>query len=161
MDAGVLQHIVGFLRDIGLRVEQRTLAADTILPGISLDDGILVFDPDRVAYPGDLLHEAGHLAVMPAAERANLGSNAGQDARDEMGAIAWSYAATVFLRLPPEIVFHDAGYKGLAGAIREAFGSGRYIGVPLLEWRGLTDFAAPGAMNSAMRYPVMKKWLCD
>lgn len=161
MDPNTTDRIIAFLREIGLRVEQRALPQPTILPGISVDAGTLLFDPERLTYPGDLLHEAGHLAVLPSAERAGLAANVGQDGGFEMAAIAWSYAAALHLGLPIEIVFHDAGYKGGARAIREAFGGGHYFGVPVLAWRGLTDDRRAAAPASATRYPAMKKWLCD
>jgi hypothetical protein len=50
------------------------------------------------------------------------------------------------------IVFHDAGYRGGARALRENFLAGRYVGMPLLEWAGLTTAAA---------YPALSRWLRD
>ena len=153
--------ILAFLRGIGLAVEARTLPDPTVLPGISIDGGVLLFDAAKLAYPGDLLHEAGHLAVVPPAVRRTIGGNMDGDGGLEMAAIAWSYAAAVFQRLPLDILFHPAGYRGGAASLRENFSSGRYIGVPLLEWLGMTDHMRPEAHGSASRYPAMKKWLCD
>ncbi|MDB6118206.1 MAG: hypothetical protein JWO08_1987 [Verrucomicrobiaceae bacterium] len=156
MVLAVADLIIEFLRGIGLSVQERTLTIDTILPGITVDRGGLIIDRAQMTYPGDLLHEAGHLAIMPKAERDGLSVNVGADPGYEMGAIAWSYAAAVHLGLPAEVVFHDAGYKAGASALRENFAEGRYIGVPILQWRGLAD--APG---SATGYPAMKQWLCE
>jgi len=158
--AQTLSRIVAFLREIGLRVREAPLPEPTLLPGVTLSCGGLVFDRARLAHPGDLLHEAGHLAVLPAAERATQDGSAGEDGGAEMAAIAWSYAAGVFLGLPGEVVFHPEGYKGSAATLLEAFREGRGIGVPVLEWRGLTDFQAPGSQESPTRFPVMKRWLC-
>jgi len=156
-----LTRSLAFLADIGLPAEQRELPPPTVLPGISVERGVLLVDPPRVTWPGDLLHEAGHLAVLPREQRLELSANVGDDGGNEMGAIAWSYAAAQALGLPIEVVFHDCGYKGGAAAVRAAFADGRYFGVPILEWRGLTDYQQPGAAQSATRYPRMKKWLCD
>jgi hypothetical protein len=60
-----------------------------------------------------------------------------------------------------DLLFHPAGYKGEAAMLRENFASGRYIGVPILEWRGMTDYRQAGLAVGTPRYPVMKKWLCD
>jgi hypothetical protein len=44
-------------------------------------------------------------------------ANAGSDMGDEIAAQTWSYAAAVHLGLPPEIVFHAAGYRGAAASL--------------------------------------------
>ena len=62
----------------------------------------------------------------------------GDDGGDELGAIAWSYAAALHLQLDPGVVFHEQGYHGGSQSILENFAAGRYIGVPMLQWRGLT-----------------------
>ena len=115
-------------------------------------------DPERLLYPGDLLHEAGHLAVMLPAQRAVTGSNVGADMGDEIAAQTWSYAAAVHLGLPPEVVFHPAGYKGSADKLIEVFSEGR-VGVPLLQWMGLTLDAKRAAAESMAPYPHMIRWL--
>ncbi|MEW5836972.1 MAG: hypothetical protein AB1832_18070 [Pseudomonadota bacterium] len=152
--------IVGFLRRIGLVVDERTLAEPTFLPGIRVERGGLVFDPYRLAHPGDLLHEAGHLAVVPPGQRATMDGAIDADPGEEMAAIAWSWAGAQDLGLAPEALFHADGYKGGSDALIENFLQGRYIGVPLLEWRGMTDWQQPCAQHSATRYPAMKRWLC-
>ena len=112
-------------------------------------------------YPGDLLHEAGHVAIVSPRRRQRIYRDAGKSAGEEMMAIAWSYAALVFLELDPTIVFHADGYRGGSTAIIENFSQGRYIGVPLLQWVGLT---VEGRHAPALRvppYPHMLKWLRD
>jgi hypothetical protein len=150
--------IIAWLREIGLTVRLATLGADTFLPGVTLDPGGLIVDPERLLYPGDILHEAGHLAVMLPAQRATTGSNAGSDMGDEIAAQTWSYAAAVHLGLAPEIVFHSAGYKNSAEALIQTYRDGA-AGVPLLQWMGLTLDAARAAEISADPYPHMIRWL--
>jgi hypothetical protein len=150
--------IVAWLEEIGLTVRLAPLGADTFLPGLMLEPGGLVVDPERLLYPGDLLHEAGHLATMLPAKRAATGPNVGSDMGDEIAAQAWSYAAAVHLGLAPEIVFHSTGYKGAAKTLIETYRDGR-AGVPLLQWMGLTlDFTRAKAI-SASPYPHMIRWL--
>jgi len=153
--------ILAFLRGIGLAVEARTLPDATVLPGISIERGVLLFDAAKLAHPGDLLHEAGHLAVVPAAVRHTISGDMDSDGGLEMAAIAWSYAAMVFLRLPLDLLFHPAGYKGEAAGLRDNFSARRHVGVPILEWRGMTEYQRTETSGSTSRYPVMKKWLCD
>jgi hypothetical protein len=77
-----------------------------------------------------------------------------------MAAIAWSYAAAVHLGLSPAAVFHPDGYRGEAASIADNFVQGRYFGVPLLVWRGLTDSATATAGGSCA-YPCMRRWLVE
>jgi hypothetical protein len=146
------EQIVAFLREIGLVVEERMLTAETFLPGVTIEHGVILYDPERLAYPGDLLHEAGHLAVVPSDEREQLMANVGPDGGQELAAIAWSYAACLHLKLPVAVLFHPDGYKGESEWLAEIFtgGGDNMMGVPILTWRGLTD-----------DYPTMKKWLTE
>jgi hypothetical protein len=150
--------IVDWLRAIGISVRLEPVAADSFLPGVTLEPGGLVVDPERLLYPGDLLHEAGHLATMLPTQRACAASNAGADMGDEIAAQTWSYAAAVHLGLAPEVVFHPAGYKGSAANLIQTYRDGK-AGVPLLQWMGLTLDPARAAAASALPYPHMIRWL--
>ena len=155
----ILPDIVGFLTEIGIPVRRDALPAETFLPGILVDAGGLVIDETKLRHPGDLLHEAGHLAVLTSEERARAGANLESGPGEEMAAIAWSYAACVHLELDPAVVFHDDGYKGGGAALRENFADGRYLGVPLLQWYGLTRERAAGGEADEAVYPRMARWL--
>ena len=150
--------ILDWLQQIGLTVHLAPLDADTFLPGVTLAPGGLIVDPDRLLYPGDLLHEAGHLATMLPEQRASAGSNAGSDIGDEIAAQTWSYAAAIHLGLEPEVVFHSNGYKGAAASLIEIYRDGS-AGVPLLQWMGLTLDPTRAAATSVPPYPHMIRWL--
>jgi hypothetical protein len=145
-----LERIVAFLRTIGLEVRYEEIEGATVLPGMTVDHGVLVVDEARLAHVGDLLHEAGHLAVVPPGERSAMTVDMGSDGGMEMAALAWSYAAARHLDLAPEVVFHDEGYRGDARNLVENFDQGRYVGVPILVWRGMTTTEA---------FPSMATWL--
>jgi hypothetical protein len=147
--------IATFVRDIGIDIEAATLPDGTLLPGLEIRGGVVRVDPERLLYPGDILHEAGHVAVTdPATRNSPEFSSTGGE---EMAAIAWSYAAAVALGLAPDIVFHADGYKGGAAALVENFTAGRYIGVPLLQCWGMT--VEPRKAQGVMPYPHMLRWL--
>jgi hypothetical protein len=146
------ERILEFLTTIGLEVRLEPIEVPTILPGMIVDHGVLVVDEGCLAHVGDLLHEAGHLAVVPAAERAELTANVGDDGGNEMAALAWSYAAARHLGLAPQVVFHDGGYLGGARALIENFEAGRYVGVPILVWREMTTMET---------FPSMVRWLAS
>ena len=85
------ERMADFVRGIGIEVHAGTLPAGTFLPGVDIRHGTIVVDEERLSYPGDLLHEAGHVAVAPPEQRAapTLSPSEG----DELATLAWSYAA--------------------------------------------------------------------
>ena len=153
------RQIVGFLREIGLEVQIRALTQPTFLPGIQIERGGLVVDPDRLTYPGDLLHEAGHLAVVPPGTRTEMHGDAGDDQTSELMAIGWSYAALVHLGLDPSVVFHAGGYQDGGQTYLRNFAEGRYLAVPMLQWAGLTLDQKHASEAGVAPYPRMLRWL--
>jgi hypothetical protein len=149
-----LATIVDFIRGVGIVVETAALPEDGFLPAIAVRDGRLVYDPDRLQYPGDLLHEAGHIAVTDPALRPTVSEFDGNGG-DEMAAIGWSYAAALAAGIDPSVVFHDFGYRGGGQSILENFAVGRFLGVPMLQYYGLARLPA----DDGAPYPVMIKWL--
>ncbi|MBX3654747.1 MAG: hypothetical protein KIS62_18015 [Ramlibacter sp.] len=151
--------MVEFLRSLGLQVRRDELGDDCFLPGLALEAGTLVVDESRLKYPGDLLHEAGHLAVLTTAERARVDGTLAAEGGEEMGAIAWSYAAARHLGLDLAVLFHPQGYRDGADALLENFAQGHYVGVPYLQWLGLTLEPGPAAQQGCAPYPHMLRWL--
>lgn len=153
----VLKQIFQFFDEISLRYNFTKIETETFLPGIRINNGGLQIDLENLKYPGDLLHEAGHIAVSLSAERENLNDNViennSEKAGEEMAVLLWSFAAARKIGLPTETVFHEDGYKGEAKWLAEQFESGNYIGLPLLQWMGLTDAEGENA------FPKMKTWL--
>ncbi len=157
----LLDTIMGFLLKIGLQIRKTELNQQTFLPGISIDHGTILIDESKLLYPGDLLHEAGHLAVICSEKRGRIQDNIGNKASEEMMAIAWSYAALIHLGLEPSILFHNGGYRGWSEALIDNFTNGRYIGVPMLQWLGLTADEQRAKAIGIKPYPNMIKWLLD
>jgi hypothetical protein len=150
---------VNFLRSIGLAVRSGEIAGTTLLPGIDIEHGALIVDEKKLRHPGDLLHEAGHLAVATPERRAAMHRDVGTDAAEEMMAIAWSYAAALHLQIDPAIVFHAEGYRGGAASLLDNFANGRYLAVPMLQWTGMAYDEARAAREGAPVYPHMIRWL--
>ena len=159
----VITKILTFLEEIGLEYQLGNIEGNTFLPGLKLRNGSLVIDREKLRYPGDILHEAGHLATMPPEIRKTMDDNLeGNDLHQggELMAIAWSYAACVFLKIDPHVVFHEDGYKGGGSHIVENFSKGNYFGVPLLQWCGMTYDQKTGAENGQKSFPSMIRWTC-
>jgi hypothetical protein len=160
----VFQHattarIAGFLEAIGLTVRCAEFPDGTFLPGLQSEQGTLVVFESKLLYPGDLLLEAGHFAVLPADQRGAQGPDAGAELGNEIAAISWSYAAAVHIGLDPAVVFHAHGYRGASQAYLDNFSEGRYVGVPLLQWMGLTADEQHAPALGVKPYPHMLRWL--
>ncbi|MEJ2043075.1 MAG: hypothetical protein P8X74_08765 [Reinekea sp.] len=149
--------ITSFLKQIGIKSSYQSLTDKTFLPGLLIDQGSLIIDTEKMKYPGDILHEAGHIAVTPEQERKNLSGDVhrcGHGPAEEMAAIAWSWAACLELNLPPNVLFHADGYRGASQTYIEAFTKNSGFGHPLLSYWGLTEpLGKPGG------YPNMTRWL--
>jgi hypothetical protein len=158
MDDPATGRILAFLDEIGIPVRIGHLTDGSFLPGMAVRAGCLCVDPGRFFHPGDLLHEAGHIAVTEPGLRPGLDAVA-DDPGEEMAAIAWSYAASVAIGLAPHILFHPAGYRGGSAAMIDNFTNGRDVGVPLLEWFGMTMSPRSARRDGGPLYPQMRRWL--
>ena len=156
-DSDETRRILAFLARIGIAVALEPVGEDSFLPAMRLRAGALVVDPERLRWPGDLLHEAGHIAVTDPALRPTL-DEASNDPGEEMAAIAWSWAAAIEIGLGPAIVFHAEGYGG-GGALAENFARGQYVGVPMLAWFGMTAEPHRAGEDGREPFPKMARWL--
>ena len=150
--------ILTFLDRIGIAVVLEAIPGDTFLPAMAIRDGALVVDLARLTHPGDLLHEAGHIAVTDPAARPTLG-DVTPDGGEEMAAIAWSYAAARAIGIDPRIVFHDHGYRDGGAHLAALFDAGDYLALPLLQWFGMAYDAPTAAAHGAAPFPQMQRWL--
>jgi hypothetical protein len=151
------ERLVAFVRDIGVAVDYATLDEPTFLPGLDIRYGALLLDEERLSYPGDILHEVGHIAVSSPEERKL--EKIDPTPADEMTAIAWSWAALRHLDIAPEVVFHPAGYKGGSQSIIENFSEGYYFGVPLLQLYEMTVEPNLARKRGVAPFPHMLRWL--
>ena len=159
----LVARIGAFLEGIGIPVATTELGDGTFLPGVTVRDGRLLVDAARLAHPGDLLHEAGHLAVVPAAARPLLGSDVAVEGLDlvvlEAAVLPWSYAAALEAGIDPAVVFHDDGYHGHAQALLRTYALGVVPGLNLLVDAGMAADAATAQRLGVAPYPAMLRWL--
>jgi len=150
--------ISDFLTSIGIGVHPATLDEATFLPGIAVRGGELQVDESRLLYPGDLLHEAGHLALLPGGERMLATDEIAHEnpAVVEVGAMAWSYAASKYLGIDAREVFHEGGYRGHSRALLRSYELGVYLGAEVLVRFGLTSSLGESVEH---RYPRMRRWV--
>ncbi|HEU4663516.1 MAG TPA: hypothetical protein VFS55_05765 [Dokdonella sp.] len=160
-----LERIVVFLAGIGLPVRAAALDGDTFLPGIRIARGELVYDPARLDWPTDLLHEAGHIALTPRAHRAGLDDALTEQQHfphgGEVESIAWSFAASVHLALPADALFHPGGYRGQSHGLALSFSLGVYVGAAGLAALDLCAIGEDARRRGVAPYPHMLRWLRD
>jgi hypothetical protein len=149
--------ILVFLDSIGIKFSTGEIG-DSVLGSMTVRDGKIIVDPAIPAWPGDLLHDAGHLAMTEPALRHDL-HTVPDDPAEEMGAMAWSVAAATEIGIPLETVFHQAGYKGGAQNMIDSFRAAPSIGVPFLAWLGMTAEPRRAAEWGIPAFPVMQRWL--
>lgn len=167
-----LSRTIGFLSSIGIVTIARD-GADGFLDAVRIVEGTLHYDPMRVR-TSDLLHEAGHLAVLPSAYRHMAdgdlddmyeGMLADASARypidspelraamqsGECEASAWAYAAGVAVGLDPDDIIHPDHYDGTGELVRLQFENRCHFGVNGLRHGGMIE--------SVRTYPTMLRWL--
>ena len=153
-----LERILAFLRAVGIEVREAPVAGDAFLPGVCIEGGALRVDRATLRWPGDLLHEAGHIAVTPAALRPALPGVLDAlpvDAHGgEVEATAWAWAALVAIGLEPAVLFHEGGYHGRSAGLVQMFSLGVYPGAHGLAKAGMAGGDGPP-------YPAMRRWLRD
>ena len=160
----VFRKITDFIQKIGIPIGYCQVSEQTFLPGLLIENGKLLIDKNQLKYIGDILHEAGHIALMLPEDRKNLsgsleGQNKNDEAATEMAVIAWTYAACLEIGIDPVIVFHSGGYKGASESILHNFSNGHYFGVPILEWYEMTERVNNTQQNNTMSYPKMVTWM--
>lgn len=156
----VTKTCIAFLNSIGIKTIEKEFEESSFLPGLKIEKGSLIIDKQKLLYPGDILHEAGHLAVAPGEERSVLNENVTDNRPgaegEELAVMLWSYAACLHLGIDTDIVFHKDGYKGDSEWILNSYKEKTYIGLPLLAWMGMT--AKEGDKDG---FPNMIKWVRD
>jgi hypothetical protein len=156
----IIQQFCLFFKSIGLEVIEETFEETTFLPGLKIRNGALIYCKEKLLHPGDMMHEAGHIAVTVAAERASLNDNVTANDKnkegEELAVMLWTYAVCLHLKMDPAIVFHEEGYKGESEWLLENFNAKTFIGLPLLVWMGMTAYPVDDT-----GFPIMVKWLRD
>jgi hypothetical protein len=159
------EKIARFLNGIGIEIVPADLPDETFLPGIKVENGKLRVDEARLKYPGDLLHEAGHLALAAGDVRPALSGEViipGEDPDEiEVAATAWAFAAATFLAVEPRILFHEGGYQGKSESLILTYSTGVYPGVFSLQRFGLTVAGKAADEAGVAPYPYMLKWVRD
>jgi hypothetical protein len=162
-EMALLEQCIEFLNKIGIETTFRKIANKSFLPGLLINKGMIIIDKDKLKHPGDILHEAGHIAVVPGIDRSSLSerniTNRKNRETEEIMAIAWSYAVCIHLFIDPFFVFHEQGYRGGRDYITDSCRLKNYIGLSMLEKIGLTVNEKNAKRLNVPSYPYMIQWL--
>ena len=73
------ERAISFIREIGIETAYAVIDdGECFLPGLLIAKGKIIIDKNKMKFPGDILHEAAHIAIVPSAERKDLdGKNIG------------------------------------------------------------------------------------
>lgn len=157
------QKIITFLAEIGVNVIEKELNETTFLPGLALGPNCIYLDAEKLQFPGDILHEAGHIAVASPSDRKKIGTELQAvdwpSQGEEIATMLWSFAACKHLELPLEFVFHAGGYKGSSNWLMDNFGSGNYIGLPFFEWTQMAYSDEKATEMNVQPFPKMVRWV--
>lgn len=152
MNPSATLHIINFIKSIGIDVAYDTIKTKTFVPGIAIKNGGIVVDAEKLKYPGDLLREAGYIAVTPKSKRTDLNDTAqaiAEDSGEKMAIIAWVYAAAKHLGLDNSLTFSDS-----ASLI-----SNLDAGVEVLQLYGMAYKEEHTVASGVDAYPHMVNWL--
>lgn len=151
---------LAFLSDVGIpTVPLPSGAASQAINGLAILGGALAIDPESTIWPGDLLHEAGHIAIVTADRRATMDEVA-MSRDEELMAIAWSYAASRVCGVELRQLFHTDGYKGRSEFAASCYAVGYFVGADLLAQAGMAHLDLASALAAGEpTYPVMLRWL--
>src|SRR4051812_14786195 len=152
-----IEKLSAFVCGIGIEVRAESLDGPTFFPGVDIQYGAVLIDEARLKHPADILHEAGHIAVSEPSVRHEfrLSPNGGE----EMATLAWSYAAALQLGVPIDVLFHPEQHNGNSPSLIENFSAGRYVGVPLLQWFGMTLDPQHATERGGKPFPHMLRWV--
>lgn len=158
-----LTPVLDFITEIGIPWHLTDLPDHTFLPGISIDAGHLHLDPTRLKHIGDVLHEAGHIAVALPADRpllsGDVGATLGENMSPEMAVLPWTYAAALHLGMELPVLFHPEGYKGDSEWLHEHLTRPDGLGLPLMEWMGFCTRSKNAERLGLPVYPQLARWL--
>lgn len=170
-----LERTVAFLSEIGIAV-QPSQSAKGFLEHIRISDGILLYNPDH-ATAANLLHEAGHLAVLPSRLRDTVNDDL-DDTFDKLGEImdkefdpnnpdspeirallqcgeteatAWAWAAGIAIGLPYEQIIENEDYNNGGENMRLALLCNAYLGI--------NGLVAGNMLANVRSYPQLTRWL--
>ncbi len=187
IESSSLSSVLRFLSDIGLPFKEVSGVQGFLGAGVCIDCGCLLVDK-LTARPSAVLHEAAHVAIVPARYRRLMRGSLFESFRimakdwammglapdhpfsramiqaSDPEATAWSWAAGVHIGLDPREIIEDADYAGEGESMRWSLHSNSYVGIQGLKHAGFCEVCPnpyrPGHAEQTV-YPRLRVWLQD
>lgn len=174
-----LTTVASFLNDIGLEARMvDQLGAPSFLKDVCIDHGTLQFTENALV--GDLLHDAGHLAVIPARFRIQMHGNLYKSFReilknldhmdpedpeavallngDDLAATAWGWACGRHLDIDPQVIITPESFGHEGDHIRRMLSMNSYFGIQALQATGFC-LARDLCVSGRSVFPKLNFWL--
>lgn len=176
------EKVINFLNSIGIEtiLKQQTKYKG-FLSDILIQDGILYINENTTI--SDLLHEAGHLAVLHPKYRKLASGNISKVVCkmmneipfnqtefnkymycEDLSATAWAYAVGKYLNLPDDVIITAKNYDNAGKDILECLRCGSYFGITELMHAGFCVCKPRHNLSRLIPlpvYPTLSKWLQD
>lgn len=174
------EKVANFLREIGLQVVQ-VESASGFVDHVEIVHGAIHLDEHAAV--SDLLHEAGHVAIMPQRYRSYLNGNIGPGVKrmlEELTALhlptddplyraaiqtsdceatAWAWAAGKHLGLNDDEIIRDEDYNGGGEHVRLGLAFRGYLGINGLAHAGFCTVRPNPYRAGIPVYPELARWL--
>ena len=174
----MLDNVVFELNKIGINSTFGVIN-DCFVEGIQIKNGCLILD--RGCSISNLLHEAGHLAVLPKEYRKQASGNLGDVLRkmyreidcskeenrrymqcEDAEATAWAYAFGLRCGVLFDLIIDDEQYDGTGRDVLESLALGSGFGVKGLASMGWCASSIIHSKASGLpMYPNLLKWIND
>ena len=160
--------VLEFISEVGLRCELvDKVDYQSVIPNIYIRNGVIEYTLEATWQ--DLLHEAGHMAVIPSSIRSLMSDNLeasdevlGSDpatyelymAGSEAGVISWSYAACLEIGLEPDNLF-DAFNEPEGMLMAHKMAHNNQMGGTY----GVAELYYLGMIESKSSFPRLVRWV--
>lgn len=174
-----LQAALRLLDQAGLSWRHEATASGFLGAGVDIQEGVLLISPE--ASVGNVLHEAGHLAILPQPVRQFVNTDLDKAVGLLMATIdwsnpdsplcraaiqcgdteatAWAWAAGLAAGIPGPAVIRNEDYDGTGFEIREMLRTGAYMGIHGLQHAGLCAASDRWASHTRLPvYPRLARW---
>lgn len=175
----IITHIVNVLNKIGIQCIIGE-ANNCFVDGVQIKNGCLIVNIYRCSI-SNLLHEAGHLAVLPKEYRKQASGDLGDVLRkmyreidcskeenrrymqcEDAEATAWAYAFGRRCVVPFDLIIDDEQYDGTGRDVLESLALGSGLGVNGLSRMGWCASSIIHSKASGLpMYPNLVKWIND
>jgi hypothetical protein len=173
-----LNHIVLELNKLGIKSVFGDIR-DSFISGVAIKNGTLIIDKDCSI--SNLLHEAGHLAVLPKEYRTQANDDLAHVLRkmykevdcskeenrrfmqcEDAEATAWAYAFGIRCNVDTDLIIDSDQYDGTGRDVLESLALGSGFGVSGLSRLGWCATNKIHSISSGLpMFPHLIKWLND